>query len=119
MKEAVVTIRRKDLDKFYGQSKGYTGWFNLDSEFLKICFSTIKLDFYKNIYENDIEGQDMEPYETFFVPFDSTKLNLNNINNPVKNRASSSERKKKQRRKLWHQSVVKSHYLNNLSGQKG
>ena len=31
MKEAVVTIRRKDLDKFEGQSKGYTGWFKLDS----------------------------------------------------------------------------------------
>ena len=35
----------------------------------------------------------MEPYETFLVPFDSTKLNLFNINNPVKNRASSSDKK--------------------------
>ena len=32
MKEAVVTIRRKDSDKFEGQSKGSTGWFNLDNE---------------------------------------------------------------------------------------
>ena len=31
MKKAVVTIRRKDLDKFEGQSKVSTGWFNLDS----------------------------------------------------------------------------------------
>ena len=30
-KEAVVTIHRKDLDKFEGQSKGSTGWFRLDS----------------------------------------------------------------------------------------
>ena len=32
MKQAVVTIRSKDLDKFEGQSKGSTGWFKLDSE---------------------------------------------------------------------------------------
>ena len=32
-KEEVVIIRRKDLDKFEGQSKGYTGWFKLDSGF--------------------------------------------------------------------------------------
>ena len=30
----------------------------------------------------------------FVVPFDSTKLNLNNIKNPVKNIASSSDKKK-------------------------
>ena len=35
MKGAVVTIRRKDPDKFEGQSKGYTGWFNLDRDFFK------------------------------------------------------------------------------------
>ena len=35
MKEAVVTIRRKYLDNFEGQSKVSTGWFNLDHEFLK------------------------------------------------------------------------------------
>ena len=33
MKEAVVTIRGKDLDKFEGQSKVSTGWFKLDSGF--------------------------------------------------------------------------------------
>ena len=31
--EAIVTIRRKDSDKFEGKSKGYTGWFNTDHEF--------------------------------------------------------------------------------------
>ena len=45
----------------------------------------------------------MELYKTFFVPFDSTKLKHFNINNPVKSRASSSDKKKKQRRKSWHQ----------------
>ena len=33
MKYAVVTIRRKDSDKFKGQSKGSTGWFNIGHEF--------------------------------------------------------------------------------------
>ena len=32
-KQAVVTIRSEDSDKFEGQSKGSTGWFNIDSEF--------------------------------------------------------------------------------------
>ena len=35
MKEEVVIICIKDSDKFEGQSKGSTGWFNLDHEFLK------------------------------------------------------------------------------------
>ena len=33
MKEAVVTICSKDLDKFEGNFKVSTGWFNLDHEF--------------------------------------------------------------------------------------
>ena len=70
MKKAVVTIRRKDSDKFEGQSKGYIGWFNLDHEFLKIKSSTIEPDFYKNLYEKDIGALDMEPYKAFFTPFD-------------------------------------------------
>ena len=61
----------------------------------------------------------MEPYKTFFVPSDSTKLNLNNINDPVKNRASSSDNEKNQMRNLWHQFLAKSHYPKNLSRQKG
>ena len=98
----MVAIYRKDSDKFEGHSKGSTGWFNLDHEFLKRKISTLEPNFYDKIYEEDIEGLDMEPYKTFFVPFYSTKLNLNNINDPVKNRASSSDKKKNQRRKLWH-----------------
>ena len=35
IKKAVVTIRRKGLDKFEGQSKGSTGWFKLDIGFKK------------------------------------------------------------------------------------
>ena len=33
MRQAMVTIRRKGLDQFEGQSKGYKGWFKLDSRF--------------------------------------------------------------------------------------
>ena len=33
MKEAVVTIRRKDSDKFEDKSKGSIGWFNIYHEF--------------------------------------------------------------------------------------
>ena len=41
MKKEVVTIRRKGLDKFEGQSNVSTGWFKLDDGFLKTTFSTI------------------------------------------------------------------------------
>ena len=57
----------------------------------------------------------MELYKTFFSPFDSTKLYPNNINDPVKNRASSSDKKKNQRIMWRHQYVTKSHYLKNIS----
>ena len=39
MKESVVTIRRKDLDKFEGKYKGYTVWFKLDSELKKVFYN--------------------------------------------------------------------------------
>ena len=81
-------------------------------------FSTLEPDFCRKLYEKDIEVIDMEPYKTCFVPFDSTKSELNNINNPVKYRASPSDKKKNQRRKLWHQFVEKSHYPKNLSRHK-
>ena len=76
MKETVVTIHRKDPDNFEGQYKRFTGWFKLDHEFKKRKFSTLEPDFYNFIHQKDIEGQDMEPYKTFLVPFDSTKLNI-------------------------------------------
>ena len=76
MKQAVVTIRIKDLDNFEEQSKRSTCWFNLDHEFLNIKFSTLEPDFYRKLYENDIEDQDIEPYKTFLVPFDFTKVKL-------------------------------------------
>ena len=47
MKEAVITICRKDLDKFEGQSKVSTGWFKLDSELKKTKKSTIHSELYK------------------------------------------------------------------------
>ena len=43
MKEAVVTIRGKDSDKFEGQSNGYTVWFNIDHEFIKRIFYTLEV----------------------------------------------------------------------------
>ena len=52
MKEAVFTIRRKDLDNFEGQSKGSTGWFNLDHEFFKRNVSTLELHFYNFSIKN-------------------------------------------------------------------
>ena len=74
----------------------------------------------------------MEPYKTFYVPFDSTKLNLFIRNDPVKNREkiannneegpnnseSSIDKKKDAKEKLWHQFVAKSHYLKNISRHK-
>ena len=67
MKDAVVTIIREDSDKFKGQSKGSAGWFNFDIESLKRKFSALEPDFYKNLYEEDIEDHDMELYETVFA----------------------------------------------------
>ena len=69
-------IHRKDSDNFEGQSKGSTCWFNTDHEILKRKFSTLEPDFYHFFYEKDNENQDMEPYKTFLVTFDYTKLNL-------------------------------------------
>ena len=83
MKEAVVTIRGKDSDNFKAQSKKSTSWFNLKHKFFKRKFLTLEPDFYKNIYERDIESQDMEPYKTFVVTFDNTKLNLFIHNDPL------------------------------------
>ena len=74
MKKAVVTIRRKGLDKFEGQSKVYTGWFKLESGFLKTIFYTIHSEFYGKRFEKNIEGQDTELYTTFIVPFDKESI---------------------------------------------
>ena len=38
MKHSVVTISRKGLDRFRGPSKGFKGWFKLDSGFFKQYF---------------------------------------------------------------------------------
>ena len=80
MEEPLVTILSKDLDNFEGQYTGSTSWFNLDNEWLKIKFSKLELYLYKKLFENDIEGQDIEAYKTFVVPFDNNKLNLSTLN---------------------------------------
>ena len=46
MKQAVVTILRKGLDKFEGRSRGSKGWFKLDSGFF-LNFSTSNSEVYK------------------------------------------------------------------------
>ena len=87
----MFTIRKKDIDNFEGQSIGSTGCLNLDHDWFKIKFSTLKTDFYKKLFEKDIEGQDFEPYKTFLVPFDNNKLNISMRNESV----TSNEEKKK------------------------
>ena len=81
MKEAVVTTCRKDSDKFEGQSKGSTVWFNINSEFKKRKCSTLEPDLYKKLYEKDIEGQYMELYKTFFVLLDKESTKKKNATN--------------------------------------
>ena len=49
MKQAVVTIFRKGLYQFEGQSKVSTGWFKLYGLFFKTTFYTINSEFYKEL----------------------------------------------------------------------
>ena len=91
MEEPVHTIHRKCWDNFQGQYTGSTGWINLDHEWLKIKFSTLEPDFYKRLFEKDIEGQDIDTYKTFVLQFDNNKLNLSMHNDSVKtNREKNS-----------------------------
>ena len=83
MEGPVITIRRKDLDLFQRQSTGSTGWLNLDHDWLKRIFSLPESDFYKKPFEKYIEGQDIETYKTFVIPFDNTKVNLSMRNDSV------------------------------------
>ena len=46
MIEVVVRICRKDSDKFEGQYKGSTRWFNIDHEFKRIKISTLEPGLY-------------------------------------------------------------------------
>ena len=81
IKNPVVTIRRKGLDKFEGQSKGYTGWFKLNSElnfFLQLIQNSIKR------FEKYIEGQDTELYKNVFLPFDKEFIKTQNVTNAPK-----------------------------------
>ena len=51
MEDTVVTIRRKYLDNFEGQSMVSTGWFNPDNEWLKRDFSTLEPELYIYIWK--------------------------------------------------------------------
>ena len=64
-KEAVVTIRRMDSDKFECQSKGYIGWFNLDHESLKRNFSTIEPDFYNFLIKRLLKAKTLNRIKHF------------------------------------------------------
>ena len=78
IKDSVVTIRRKDLDKFWGQFRKSTVWFNIDVEFLKnlrIIQNSIKR------IEKGIEDQDTKLYKTVFVPFDKESIKTKNVTN--------------------------------------
>ena len=49
MKQGAVKILRKGLEQFEGQSKGSTGWFKLDSGFLKTTFLQLIQNSIKNL----------------------------------------------------------------------
>ena len=107
MKQAVVTMCRKDSDKFQSQYKGSIGWFNLDHNFLRRNFYTLEPDFYDKQYEKDIEDVDMEPYKTFLVPFYYTKLNLFIRNDPVKNKEKKQLMMMKKNLRVWDHQVIR------------
>ena len=92
MKESVVTICGKDLDKFEGKYKGYTVWFKLDSGFFKAKISTIHSELYKKTFEKDIEDQDTELYKKFIVPFDKKSFKTKNVKNGPKSITQSGAR---------------------------
>ena len=73
IKEAVFMICRKNLDNFQDQSTGSTDWFNIDCEWLKKNVSTLEPEFYNFFKIMNIEGQDIEAYQTFLVLLDNTK----------------------------------------------
>ena len=79
IKEAVVTILQQYLDnkkerdntnKYHlqGQSARSKDWFDLDHEWLEEENCTREPEFYTKTYMINIEGQDMETYQTFVVP---------------------------------------------------
>ena len=70
MKQALNTICRKGLEQFEGPYSVSKIWFKLDVDFFKTTFSKSHSEFYKALFKNKIENQDMEVYKTFIVPFD-------------------------------------------------
>ena len=70
MKEAVVTIRKKYSDKFEGQSKGSTVWFNIDHEFLRKIYLHLNQTPIKKIMKRILMVKKWNPIKQFFVPFE-------------------------------------------------
>ena len=76
MKQAVITIIRKGLDQFEGQSKGSKGWFKLDSVFFfNILYKSFRI-LCKTFLMN-IDDQYTELYTNFIVPFDEGFIKTN------------------------------------------
>ena len=90
----VVTIHRKDLDKFQGQSTRSTCWFNIDIEWLKEKISTLEPDLYTKLFKMNIEGQDIEIYQTFVFPLDNNK-STEELDLPVRNDSVTPNNKEK------------------------
>ena len=83
------TICRNDLDKFQGKYTASTGWFNLYHEWVKINFLHLNRTSI-NLFEKNIEDQDIKTYKTFVVPLDSNKLNF-----PMRNGSVTPNKKEK------------------------
>ena len=60
--------------QFRGQYARSTRWFDLDHEWLEKKFCTREMDFYKQLYNINTEGQEMETYQTFVVFMVNTKI---------------------------------------------
>ena len=67
MKEAMVTIRTKDPYNFEGQSKGSTGWLNVDHEFIEIKLSALEPDLYKK-FKQDFLRPGLNMYNQLLSP---------------------------------------------------
>ena len=100
IKDPVVTIRRKDLDNFQGQSTRSTRWFNIDREWLKEKNSTLEPNFYIKLFWMNIEGQYIETYQTFVVPLDNTKF-TEKLNPKICNDSVTPNKKVKKRGIIW------------------
>ena len=67
MKEAVVIIRRKDSEKFEGQSEGSTGFFNLNHELKKETFLHLNQTSIKTFMKRTLKVHTWNRIKRFFT----------------------------------------------------